>query len=322
MGGQGCNVRRRRPRWERVLQLVLCSAGLLTAQESSYEAFDSWGENRLRCPAHGEYGVVLLHVRKAGGRTMEATFHAVRRREEYVPLSQAERSSNHTFVGFFGSHDSYAALARGLGCEIGADGIARRCRRDAEKPGCLAWTLMLRDPIQRMASAFEASVGRKFGGHFRCSKSSAAYAVLKRNTSTLADWVNLPEEDRARCHVDDAHVNILAGEVRDPQERLELAKRRLMGMDWFGLLEDLPRSYQLLRHQLRTDLVRTTPVYNRNPRNATLPPLVRDVLAAHNALDLELYAFARRVFDERVARLGTTAEPSLSCDGEVICWDR
>eukprot|EP00975_Prorocentrum_lima_P026338 5535690-Prorocentrum_lima.AAC.1 len=103
--------------------------------------------------------------------------------------------------------------------------------------------------------------------------------------------------------------------------RLDVAKRRLQAMPWFGVLERMAESLHLFRHALHTELVRTTPTFNLNKYNKTVSDATLKVLREHNRLDLELYDFAVQEFSARLEEAGGSI-PSIRCDENVLCWDR
>ena len=97
-------------------------------------------------------------------------------------------------------------------------------------------------------------------------------------------------------------------------QALAVAKKNLQGeITAFGLNERFDESLLLFKQQLGWKHV----FYSRRnvtkvrPRSSEVPDSVLDVIQKHNSLDLELYEFARQVFDETISALGPSFQDEV-----------
>eukprot|EP00968_Pinguiococcus_pyrenoidosus_P026245 scaffold7066_cov253-Pinguiococcus_pyrenoidosus.AAC.19 len=282
------------------------------------------------CPANHTIELSFVHARKAGGRSFEGTFRnrsKLAASETFYALSRLPRSLSHEIILPAVGHWTYSGLAQYFSCQLEPGGLATNCRARVSRKSsssCVVQTTMLRHPIRRFVSAFYVTVGRaptrrKMNQpHFLCEKNSVAEQMLRNPNSTIEDWVRLDERQRRKCRVDNHLVRMLASDV-DRRKQLNVAKRRLLDMPWFGILEMLPASFHLFRASLQTDLIRTTPVFNWNSYNKTLSTYAESVIRAYNALDIELYKFAVEELKRRLESVGGRP-PTLECDKDVVCW--
>lgn len=157
---------------------------------------------------------------------------------------------------------------------------------------------MLREPVDRAISAYYHVVRvptHRLHKTFHEEKVGLAEG-LARITSNL-------------------HTRYLAGVPldREPNEDdLDAARRYLCeDIPGLGILEYFEESLMLLRQQFGWSL----PYYRRHNvggnRPPTTDPAVREVAAAYNTLDLALYAHARALFEERLARQGIAFKATL-----------
>jgi hypothetical protein len=79
---------------------------------------------------------------------------------------------------------------------------------------------------------------------------------------------------------------------------LHLAADRLDETLWFGLLEDLPRSMELLQHALGLDHTPTLPTANKNAHPSPTQS-EKNALASLMPRDLWVYEYGKRLFGAR-----------------------
>jgi hypothetical protein len=125
---------------------------------------------------------------------------------------------------------------------------------------------------------------------------------------TLEEYV----ASRISFEMDNSQTRAIAGDLGTPvgectDEMLEVAKRNLEEhFSWFGITERFDESLILLR---RTFDWRDVRYVSRNVSRsrAELTPTQRELLERANWLDMQLYEYAQRVMDERIA-----AEPGFA----------
>jgi len=331
------------------------SKELSKVAEQDEAAASKWVDIRRRCPDGSKIELVMPHVNKAGGRSMESTFmdlDVVAGELRHRHVSMAPRSRTHTFA-LRDHHYSYPALAMQLKC-FKAKSVCADCEITNEEL-CRRWVFTLRNPMHRMLSAFYATVGREHGSgipskqkppeqrtpirggtgafgdsHFFCNKGSKIAKLMEDSTFTIEGYAAQPVNERRACsRASNIHVKYLAPEEKDGSNaQLELAKRRLEQMSWFGLLDRWTESLQLFQYALGTDLVHHVPTFNHNvyPKNISMN--AKAVLMEQNELDMKLFEFASELFDERVQTMRSDRYDPFSnhlafnCDKEQICWNK
>ncbi|GBG31546.1 Heparan-sulfate 6-O-sulfotransferase 3 [Hondaea fermentalgiana] len=297
-----------------------------------------------RCPAGSKIIFIYPEVVNSGENTFEASFGDLDdlvNDPRYVEVSTAQRSAKHTFA-ILAQQRTYTSIASELGCAPGADGIASSCESTKPKT-CVRWSFLLRDPVTRLVSAFNLvsasqtspKSGRLLDGSagvgnalFDCAPGSAAALLMQQEGTTVEDWANLDEGERNACSSSfNVFTRMLAPEVGDdPDAQLTLAKQRLAKMAWFGIYEKWTVSLQLLSFALHADVQHYVAASNPNERIDTLSAHAREVLEAHNAMDVNLYAFALDLLLRRGSKMrGAIHDPAyipfkFSCDAEKVCW--
>jgi len=105
---------------------------------------------------------------------------------------------------------------------------------------------------------------------------------------------------------------------------LDLAKERLLSMSFFGIFELIEESMQLLAHTMCWDY--TGLDFKKRLHKEQFPELERKpngdpeqteatiaLIEKNNALDRELYSFARSVFEQRVADMNKDKSQNIIC---------
>src|SRR5262249_12348939 len=101
-------------------------------------------------------------------------------------------------------------------------------------------------------------------------------------------------------------TRLIAGEVDDPTDAASLvrAQENLAGFSAVGVMEQFDESMLLFKRRLGWKL----PFYVRENVTRGLPIEVtremRQVMLSRNQMDLELYQFGRRLFQDHVRRAG------------------
>jgi Galactose-3-O-sulfotransferase len=116
-----------------------------------------------------------------------------------------------------------------------------------------------------------------------------------------------------------AQVRLLGGDLHVPGREasprlLERAKRNLE--EYFavvGLRERFEESVVLMRHAFGWDwpFIEHYNATHERPSIDAVSPATRELIAEHNALDLELYEFGRELFEQQLRRYGPTLEEDL-----------
>ncbi len=88
---------------------------------------------------------------------------------------------------------------------------------------------------------------------------------------------------------------------------LHLAADRLDETLWFGILEDLPRSMELLQHVLGLDYTPTLPTANKNAHPSPTES-EKNALASLMPRDLWVYEYGKHLFEARYTAMKTRAE--------------
>lgn len=201
---------------------------------------------------------------------------------EFTRLPQAERDAFDVLTGHvgFGVH---LLLSRAATC-----------------------VTMLRDPVDRLVSHYAFT--RQEKDHYLHEVATSPGMTLGRYVSTVSSFEL--DNDQVRWLSGVPHFDVPVREMR--RSHLEQAKFNLEhGMAAFGLLERLEESLDLLGWALggpRLEMARLNQTRER-PAVSDISAEDLEAIRTSNALDVELYAFARRIFSERAARLQRVVGP-------------
>jgi hypothetical protein len=233
--------------------------------------------------------LIFIHVPKTAGQTVDL-------------VMQRQYPANTIYTGTQDVWASYHAFQR--------MDPARRAHYRAVKghfpygiheyvEGPYAYFTFLRDPIERTISHYYFL--RRESGHPLASK-------VQENGLTLDQLIEL-ELDKTLFN---AHTRLFSGVWYDPlpgkctAEHLEMAKDNLRrNFKVVGLTERFDESLMLLKRAFSWKDVRYTSqnVSDGRPKREELPATTLAVVESANKLDIELYAFAQKLFEEQMRGL-------------------
>ena len=177
------------------------------------------------------------------------------------------------------------------------------------------WTLtLLRHPVERIISHY-------FYAQLDVGPSGDMVAQMARTTS-FDDYV-ASEDPRIVASIANVMVYHFASMSWDgvaeltPERALALARAALDRFDLVGLTERMNETADLLCRARGWPPVREVPALNtslRKPRPEAIAPATRKRLLENNALDLELYQYACKLYDRTRQRMlfeGISAKPTV-----------
>jgi len=169
-----------------------------------------------------------------------------------------------------------------------------------------SYVTLLRDPVERIIS------------HYYYVLRSPSHPTYERVTSerlSLAEYV----ETRLTFETSNLQTRILSGTTsrREALDRGHLGRARTNLARHFalaGLTERFDETVMLLRREFGWSMpfYRRRRVTRRRPTREQVGRETVECIAAHNALDSELYEYATELFEERVRLAGTALEREVS----------
>lgn len=254
--------------------------------------------NARRCTPSNRC-LVHLHIGKNGGTSIDSL----------------GRTLSNNFIG--GQHFDWSYIQGTIGME-NADVI-----------------LMLREPVSRSLS------------HFYFTQQ--VYGSPKIRAATLSRFLSDPEfllEERGIWQDGQASVSWITGShiaawAHVPKEQvalrdelgkpspalLHLAADRLEQTKWFGIIEDVPRSMELLQHALGLDFRPVLPHANRGAHKVKAPrasPEEIQILEYLTPMDQWLYAYGKDLFEARweayQRNISHVELPDRPPYPEIPCW--
>lgn len=236
--------------------------------------------------------VIFLHIPKTAGSTLYRIIEAHYRAQEIYT------------VWVDGSLDDFKRLDAGSKSELkvlrGHFGFGLH----DFLPGPSRCFTLLREPVARVIS-YDAFV-RRTPRHY-------SYDLVTSNKMSLADFIASKKD----CMLDNAQTRLLSGlesghEVPFGEcgpDMLEAAKRNLR--DAFavvGLTERFDETLLLLREAFgwRRLFYARQNVSAKRPEKEELPSSTLDAILQINALDVQLYQYAQRLFEEQVGQYGAS----------------
>jgi hypothetical protein len=224
--------------------------------------------------------VIFLHVPKAAGQTMNA-----------VIGRQYERDEAYWYTDPIWSFDTIPSnLPRSI--RVIAGPMPFGIHRDI--PGPTTYITMLREPSERVLSLYD------YISQHRAHPLHEDVAGL-----SLEEFVN---SDVDSYEVRNGQTRQISGLRQEPDlAALQLAKDNLHEFfSVIGLVEKFDESLMLLRKKLgwRLPFYVKKNVTSQRTARSTVPKRVRAAIAERNALDMELFAFARDLFSRTIADQG------------------
>ncbi|NET50222.1 MAG: sulfotransferase family protein, partial [Merismopedia sp. SIO2A8] len=167
---------------------------------------------------------------------------------------------------------------------------------------------MLRDPIERVISAYE------FMKTCIIMHPNAQKVQEKARTLSLKDYVRDPEVNGV---VNSQTIMVAGREIQDisvpatDSKWLEIAKENLQTFAWVGITEQFWQSVGVLSYQFGwspPDQIQRLMVGKKKLRRENLTQDVIDAIAECNQLDLELYDYAKSLFEQQYQDMLQTLE--------------
>ena len=229
--------------------------------------------------------LIFLHLPKTGGTTVSTVIRWQYRRvhptelvefyahgrdfEEFSALPYRKRANARIVVGHF------------------AYGIHEYIPRP-----CQYFTLM-REPVERVVSAYR---------YILSTPTAPLHDEVTGSAISLDEYLHRHQAVNALTRA--AAGRDESGEVNG--DDLETAKRNLEGFVAVGLTEHFDASLMLFRRRLDWSMpfYFSRNVSSKGPRPAQVSPETRDYIRERNALDIELYAHAQRLFSSSVRDQG------------------
>lgn len=127
---------------------------------------------------------------------------------------------------------------------------------------------------------------------------------------------NLAFNRQTRMLADLTLVNCYARNGTDPKTRdrilLESAKRNLMNMTFFGIKERMEDSQMMFERLFNISFNRQLSAWSRSKSNDTdVTSKQMKLIRKHNELDIELYDYALKLFDHRLAAVLNRSMPAI-----------
>ena len=254
--------------------------------------------------------LAFVHIPRTGGGTVSSAIKNGYSRPKSAGNAQSNPERTRRGVESIGRNpDRWLAVADHIPL-----GLYRRYL-----PPDTRYLTILRDPVDRVLSHYHFHLLGKRRGELKLRQIWQQLANLDRQERQSLDGsedasaeIEVPEdaavsleEGMARkiCIYDNLATRFLwggesiFGEL--PPDALERAKENVAGLWFVGLAERLDDSIVLLGRRLETGLMPydRRHVSQKRPSLGETPAELRELIAEHNALDVELYRFARELFE-------------------------
>jgi hypothetical protein len=237
-----------------------------------------------------EQTVIFLHIHKTAGTTLNRII------ERQYPMQQIwTLDEQHTFDDLLDLSEGQRARVRMLRGHM-IFGLHEHM------PSPSSYFTLLRDPIERVISFFYFI--RRNPHHYHFNPITSADLGLR-------EFLGL----RLNNMMDNGQTRMLAGteQYKYPigacaQELLEAAKRNLHeSFSVVGLTERFDETLLLLKRAYGWRNVRYVRqnVTGERPLQSDLPQATLDLVSKYNRLDLELYEYAAKLFEEQVREQGS-----------------
>ena len=232
---------------------------------------------------HQQAMLAYVHVPKTGGTTLASFLNNIYRSDEIYRIHRNESSKQ--------LRRFKAAMKKPDGLRLVHGHFDLSLSRWL--PPDTRYFTVLRNPIERAISHYY---------HYRRVVNDPIHGLAMR--STLLEWISargLKEMDNGQTRRLSGQLNVPIGDVGE--ETLEIAKRNLLRFAVVGLTERFQESQVLLHRAFHW------PIYQWPPRNvdgnraarAELDAATLRAIEKNNRYDIELYEFARKLFEDAVA---------------------
>ena len=233
----------------------------------------------------GDPAVIFLHIPKTGGTTLQHILQRCYPPNQICTFKDANRQNQ---------IDNFKALATGKRKAYQLIQGHLHFGFHRHLPGDSIYITLLREPIARTLSFYYYA--RSHSDHYLYSSLTNDHVdlrtLLREHTATTHELFNL-------------QTSMIAGDEWNDSERpadrvaLQRAKENLKNRFVVGLTEEFDASLRLMSQRFGWNVKSYTKknVTRRKPRNDTLDAETLALLREANALDIELYQFARELFD-------------------------
>jgi hypothetical protein len=165
---------------------------------------------------------------------------------------------------------------------------------------------MLRHPVKRVVSAIAQ--------HRRMEQQGVSAFQESILDLTIEQFMQHPDFGKRVSNVPIKYL-LDPTPIKSPPERLQLAKERLAGFDFIGVVEQFDDSLALMAHTYGWYPIQDVKEVNVDPARLSkseLPQNVLDLICELNRDELELYEFGVKLFQERLAQMKTEPPYNLS----------
>lgn len=243
--------------------------------------------------------VIFLHLPKAGGSTLIAIMHRQYGKESVHAITNRYPEQSLIAFGRLGDADKQGMMALEGHIPYSATPYL---------PGNTSYITLLREPIKRVTS---------FYYHVRSRSRNYLHETIVSNNLSLEECLRSGISNE----FDNLQTRMLSGEQaynlgygQCTQETLQVAIENIKKhFALAGVLNRFDETVLLLKKKLGWNI----PFYEvRNqgrfkPELREVSPEALDLIKAHNQLDIELYAFASKLFDEQVKAQGPSFNREL-----------
>ena len=268
------------------------------------------GESSSPAGKQSEPLLAFVHIPRTGGGTVSSAIANGYSRPKSAGNAQSSPERTRRGVESIGRNpDRWLAVADHIPL-----GLYRRYL-----PADTRYFTILREPVDRVLSHYHFHLLGKRRGELKLRQVWQELANLDRQerlrldeSAKVSAEIEVPEdavvsleEGMARkiCIYDNLATRFLWGGESIfgdlPPDALERAKENVAGLWFVGLAERLDDSIVLLGRRLGTGLMpyHRRHVSQKRPSLGDTPAELRELIAEHNALDAELYRFARELFE-------------------------
>lgn len=230
----------------------------------------------------GDPPIIFLHIPRTGGTTLRHCLEKQYARGEILRVNtareleclQALPAAKKNHLRFLSGHIGFAF--------------------DTVLPRSFHYITLLRDPVSRVASAYQ---------FIRATPTHTHYHIVTAHNLSLGDFI------RGRIsviNIDNGMTRLLSGAPNDAHDvefgqcttaMLEAAKKNLRErIAVLGLTEQFDASLVLMRRRFGWNSLLYTTVNATKGTRIALEPAEIALIEKHNALDRELYTFATKLF--------------------------